>query len=114
MKKYNTEFIKKYITEHKDEIESVECGMREDWFWTAETVYKNGDFCKRFDWNKKHISVAYIDGSTWATPVMNVNFKDGREEVVPCYEDDGESESEERIANQKMFAAMTFGMDYKL
>lgn len=86
MKKYNTEFIKKYIGEHKYEIESVRCGMREDWFWTAETVYEIGDFCKGFDWNKKHISVAGITGSTWATPVMHVEFKDGLYRVMKMME----------------------------
>lgn len=31
MKHYSTKFIKKYIEEHKRQILSVYCGMREDW-----------------------------------------------------------------------------------
>lgn len=111
MKKYNTNFIKSYIEEHKKEIESVFCGMREDWSWTEDTVFEDGEFSSYYDWNKKHITVAGISGSTWATPVMKVEFKDGRTEIVDCYVDDGEQASKSQIANQKAFARETGGMD---
>lgn len=111
MKHYNTSFIKNYIEEHKDDIVSVDCGMKEDWFWTAATIFLDGKYSDDFDWEIEHISVAGISGSTWATPVMEVNFKDGRTEIVNCYEDDGEKVSPEQIAQQKMFTAMTGGMD---
>ena len=113
MKKYNTEFIKKYITEHKSEIERVKCGMREDWSWTSETVWEDGEFCKGFDWSKKHISIGGISGSTWATPVMWIELKDGSDKIIPCFEDDGEEVPIEQIKKQKMFASLTFGADYK-
>lgn len=111
MKKYNTNFIKNYIDEHKKEIETVNCGMREDWGLTAETVFENGELSSDYDWSKEHISVAGISGSTWATPVMEVEFKDGRTEIVDCYEDDGEIASQIQIAQQMAFARATGGMD---
>lgn len=110
-KKYNTSFIKNYIKQHKEEIETVSCGMREDWSWTAETVFEDGEFSSEYDWEKENISVAGISGSTWATPVMEVEFKDGRAEIVECYADDGEKASQQQIAQQKAFGRATGGMD---
>lgn len=111
MKHYNTNFIKNYIEQHKDDIDSVYCGMKEDWHWTADKIFENGKYSDDFDWKSEHISVCGISGSTWATPVMEVSFKDGRTEIVNCYEDDGEQVSTYQIAQQKMFAVMTGGMD---
>ncbi|MDE6957599.1 MAG: hypothetical protein K2O96_05835 [Lachnospiraceae bacterium] len=111
MKKYNTNFIKSCIEEHKAEIKTVTCGMREDWNWTAETIFENGELSYGYDWSEEHISVAGISGSTWATPVMEVEFKDGRTEIVNCYEDDGERASQSQISQQKAFARATGGMD---
>lgn len=113
MKKYNTVFIKNYIEEHKGEIESVQCGMREDWNWTAETVFENGQYSMDYDWNSENISVAGISGSTWATPIMEILFKDGRREILDCYKDDEEQEDASYIARQKAFARATGGMDYR-
>lgn len=89
MKKYDTAFIKEYIEGRKNEIESVSCGMKEDWSWTAETVFSNSEFEPGYDWGSKSINVAGISGSTWATPVMEVLFNDGRTEIVDCFFDDG-------------------------
>lgn len=112
MKKYNTNFIKSYIEKHKEEIKSVDCGMKEDWSWTAGTVFKDGKFSYDYDWSKESISVAGISGSNWATPVMKVEFKDGRMEIVDCYVDDGEKASQSQIAQNMEFARATGGMDY--
>lgn len=111
MKKYDTNFIKSYIDERKEEIKSVSCGMREDWSWTEGTVFEDGEFYSKYNWNEEHISVAGIAGSTWATPVMRVEFKDGRTEIVDCYVDNGEQVSKSQIAEQKAFARATGGMD---
>lgn len=113
MKHYNTSFIKSYIEERKEQIESVNCGMREDWGWTADTVFENGEFVSKFDWQGKWLEVAGIDGSAWATPIMEVDFKDGRTEIVECWIDDGEKASEQQIREQKAFAAIIGGMDYR-
>lgn len=113
MKDYNTAFIKQYIKEHKDEIESVDCGMREDWFWTACTVYEDGQFSDDYDWGSKSIRVAGICGSVWATPVMSVHLKNGDDRIVECFLSDGNSAAASEIARMKAFAAATGGMDYK-
>ncbi len=112
MKKYNAKFIKDYIEKNRDKIDTVSCGMREDWGWTADTVYENGEFKKGFRWNSSFIEVMGIIGSCWATPVMNITLKNGKTEVVECWLDDGETISEREILEKKMIAKATGGMDY--
>ena len=111
MKNYSAKFIKEYIEKNKDLIDYVECGMREDWSWTAETIFEDNEYTQELA--RDPISIAGISGSTWATPIMKVSFKDGRTEIVNCYEDDGERGNEYRITQQKMYAGLTGGMDYK-
>lgn len=106
---YDTQFIKKYIQEHKDEIESVDCGMKEDWNWTAETVFSDGKLHSCYKWDSKSINVAGISGSTWATPIMLVLFKDGRTEIVGCFLDDGSIAPPYQIAEQMDFVRNTGG-----
>lgn len=113
MKRYSTKFIKEYINGIKDEIDYVECGMREDWSWTAKTVYENGKFCKDFEWDSDAIEVAGIRGSYWATPIMAVHMKDGHEVIVECWYGDSNEAEESEICGMKAFAAATGGMDYK-
>jgi len=74
MKKYNFKLIKEWIQENSDKILSAELGMKEDWWWTAETVYEDGKFTKDLD--AGGLLIAGIDGSKWATPVMRVTYKD--------------------------------------
>ena len=84
MKHYNAKFIKEYIEDYNEQIDRVDCFMREDWSRTCDTVFKNGEFCKGFDWKSNYLEVAGITGSTWATPTMEVAFKDGRTEMIEC------------------------------
>ena len=90
MKKYDVEKIKNYIEKNRESIKSVYLGMHEDWFWTAEEVFKDGEYTIELNENTK---IAGILGSTWATPVMQVEFKDGTEKIIACYtgESDGVS-----------------------
>lgn len=87
MKKYDFEKVKSYIENHKNNIKSVYLGMYEDWSWTAETVFKEGKYTKEINENT---TIAGILGSTWATPVMQVEFKDGTKKIISCYK--GESD----------------------
>ena len=114
MKHYNTKFIREYIEQHKEQIESVDCFMREDYDWTCETVFEDCEFCKGFNWKDDYLRVAGITGSTWATPTMEVEFKDGRTEIIECWIDDGERASERQLREQKAFAAAAGGMDYRI
>lgn len=45
---------------------------------------------------------------------MEVEFKDGKIEKMECWIEDGKIASKERILEQKMFAAATKGMDYRI
>lgn len=112
MKKYNTQFIKDFIEKNAENIDFVVCGMKEDWNWTSEKVYTQENGFKRgFDWNSKHIRVAGIKESVWATPVMKVCYKDGTSEVIECFVDNGEEADQENITMKMAFAKATGGMD---
>ncbi len=67
---------------HSDLIDSAAFGMDEDWFWTAETIYQDGKFIFNLD---DEPEIAGIKSSHWATPTLQVNFKDGSEENKPCF-----------------------------
>lgn len=113
MKKYSTNIIKNYISENKENIDFVACGMREDWLWTEETVYEDGNFSEGFDWDSEYLVVAGIDGSTWATPVMEVCFLDGTSDIIECFLEVEEKVPDHIVSMQKSFALLTGGMDYK-
>ena len=109
MKYYDPKFIKGYIETHKDEIKEVEVGMREDWSWTSETIYENGEYLESLDGDQ--LRVAGIIGSTWATPIMRVRLNEGWTEIINCYKDDLVKEKPEHITMMKTFARATGGMD---
>lgn len=111
MKNYDNEIIKQYIEKNKDKIEFVSCGMKEDWSWTADTIFKNGKYEEEFDWDSESISVGGIKGSAWATPVMEIIFNDGRTEIVECWKRDGMEKDSSEIERMKAFARATGGMD---
>lgn len=108
MKNYNCKKIKALASA---EIDTIELGMREDWGWTAETVYEDGKF--NIDLSGETVSIAGISGSIWATPVAEIEYKDGRTEIVEVWKDDGDNASASDISQSKIFAKLTGGMDYK-
>jgi hypothetical protein len=85
MAKYDFKKAKKIIEDKMGEISSASLGMHEDWFWTAEQVFIDGEFIIDLDGVTQ---IAGIGGSGWATPVLQMEYKDGSEEVVPCYKGD--------------------------
>lgn len=88
MKKYDFEKIFQFIEKNKEEIKTANLGMEEDWFWTAETIFKDGEYL--LDLKAKDIKIAGIDSSSWATPTLLIEYKDGKEVKYPSYI--GESE----------------------
>lgn len=88
MKYYDYKKAKTYIEQHKDEIAEASLGMEEDWFWTAEAIFKDGKFT--VDLDAAHLQIGGIDGSYWATPTLEVCFKNGEMKCFNCYK--GESE----------------------
>lgn len=89
-KQYDYATAKRMIQMKSDVIESASLGMEEDWFWTAVEVYEGGKFT--LDLEEKGLEIAGIAGSRWATPTLHLVYKDGTEEMIPCYT--GESTSE--------------------
>ena len=83
MKKYDFKNVKKFCQKYSDHIDSVQLGMQEDWYWTAETIYEEGTFKVNLD--DKNLDIAGIFSSDWATPSMKVDFKDGTEEMFDCF-----------------------------
>lgn len=82
MANYDYVNIKKFIQMHSDLIDRVVVGMQEDFYWTAETIYEDGRFLVDLD-EEPHI--AGIQGSSWATPVMDIYYKNGEEETKNAF-----------------------------
>lgn len=114
MKFYNSQFIKQFCEQNKDKIDSVDIGMQEDWSWTHVTVFFNGHMARGLDWNADRIEVQGISGSTWATPIMVVFYKDGHHDEIECWTSDGKEAPKEQIERQKAFAAATGGCDWRV
>lgn len=111
MKKYNYDKVKSLIEENKENLLSATLGMHEDWFWTADDVWKDGEYTLELmsneeaekmneSWMKsredglsifsdeardmmKHC-VSGIYASS-ATPALRLKFKDGEDWMIPVY-----------------------------
>lgn len=55
------------------DVETIYMGMHEDWFWTTDIVWLADKFTESF----KTETIAGINQSDWATPVIQVNLKNG-------------------------------------
>ena len=123
MKCYDYAKAKQIIEENKDNLVEASLGMHEDWFWTAETVWENGEYKRELPDNAKELEEQYktarkdglkrfldereenglpkwnpeydkyttcqiggIFGSSWATPTLNLKFKDGSDKMIPCHD----------------------------
>lgn len=82
MRNYDYKKAKSIIEENMDSLESAYMGMHEDWFWTAESVFEDGEFVKDLD--NDELTIGGIQGSAWATPVIELNFKDGTSVTKKC------------------------------
>lgn len=92
-KEYDFKKAKKLIEEKKNEIESASLGMAGDWSWTAETVWtKEEGFVIDLDTVK---TIAGISGSSWATPTLQMEYKNENILSVHCFT--GESTSTKPI-----------------
>lgn len=119
MKYYDFDKAKKLIEDHRDSLNEANLGMYEDWFWTAERIFKCGAFDRDLPDNKtaleKHgnylekrrggmslfieesksfndIMIGGIYGSDWATPTIQLQFLDGTDKMIPCFITDSEKE----------------------
>ena len=102
-KKYDFKKALQIVNEKKELLSDASLGMSEDWSWTAESI---------IDDTKERTSVAGIDGSSWATPILQLEYKDGTKEVIDCYvKDNSTTVPKEEIDEMKAFAKATGGMD---
>jgi len=85
MKNYDFQKAKAIISKLSDEIATASLGMNEDAFWTMEIVYEDGKYTRELNEGDE---IAGISGSSWATPVLDIEFKDGRNEVYYCFSGD--------------------------
>lgn len=90
MKYYDVAKAKKLIEDNISSINSASLGMDEDWFWTAETIFEDGAFT--IDLENTGGFIGGINGSVWATPTLEIEYKDGSIRKYNCYigESDGE------------------------
>ncbi|MDG4509661.1 hypothetical protein ACTGW1_04375 [Streptococcus suis] len=90
--KYDFKKAKTLIEAERENIERAFLGIREDWYWTADTVYEDGSFKIDLDTVEK---IAGIPGSSWGTPYLEIEYKDGSSKMVPCH-DNGPSDPSAR------------------
>lgn len=83
MKKYDYDKARKLI-EQTPNLVSASLGMHEDWWWTAETVWENGEYTRELSGD-----IAGIKGSGWATPCLRLETDEG-EKFVSCYVGDSD------------------------
>lgn len=88
MKKYDYKLAKQLISDSLENIEEATLGMREDWFWTAETVYSGTKGLMK-DLENPELAIGGINSSDWATPTLYILYKDGTEEFKDCYIEEG-------------------------
>lgn len=86
-KQVDWERVKNYIEENKDKIESVTVGLAEDWGYTSGEVYNEDD-----GYIKKEDTYVYAC-SHWATPSMEVEFKDNTSEMMEVSKAGDDSDS---------------------
>ena len=79
MKKvYDFNFIERYIEIFsKHGLKSVTLGMFEDWSWTADVFWtkEHGWMREMEPCDEPNHCIMGINGSIWATPVMEVEFE---------------------------------------
>lgn len=60
MKLYNYKKAKELIEKYKDTLEEVSLGMHEDWFWTAEPIWENGEYIKELPDNVSELQEDFV------------------------------------------------------
>jgi hypothetical protein len=84
--KYDYQKAKRLILDEAENLESASLGMREDWGWTADTIWTaEKGFCVDIDDPK--LEIAGINGSRWATPTLEFSYKNkkGETKLVDCF-----------------------------
>lgn len=104
MKIYDYAKAKRLIEEAGEKLQSASLGMHEDWFWTADEIWADGTYKMELS---DDVEIGGIKGSSWATPTLQLYFKDGSDLMKPCYT--GESLPDIHTAQQRAFVTSSFG-----
>lgn len=85
------ETIKNYLKDHRGygKLLSASLGMEEDWNWTGTTIWLNGKYIEKLTDKTK---LSGINGSVWASPVLELEFEDEFVFKIPCYKIQSEHE----------------------
>ena len=82
MNLYDYDFARKYIEENSSTIKRVELGIEEDWYFTAEPIWEDGEYTEEFAEDR---SISGLFGSPWGVPAMRVEYLDGKYKTFDCY-----------------------------
>lgn len=69
------------IENEKEKIDYVVGGLAEDWGYTSATIFKDGKYTNEDEDNFE----SFYGTSYWATPAIEINYKDGTEKTIECY-----------------------------
>ncbi len=101
MKNYDFKKARKILKNELGKgVKEASLGMYEDWFWTAESIYRDGKNVRL----RKAGKIGGIEGSYWATPTLCIEYSDGDRKMFPCFI----GENDEKVAQQKK---QTFGTE---
>lgn len=77
MRKYNYKKAKKLIEENSDIAIEAYLGMKEDWHFTAESIWtKEEGYNKEYQLDNPDEKIAGINQSNWATPILRLYFEE--------------------------------------
>jgi hypothetical protein len=83
MKNYDFKQAKDFIKlAKKDGLIEATLGMKEDWYWTADTVWIDGKYVKKLN---KETKIGGIQSSNWATPMLELTYKNGTIMQLNCF-----------------------------
>lgn len=100
-KEYDYKKAMALIEERKESLESASLGMHEDWFWTADTVFEDGVYKK--DLTDPDLIINGINSSCWATPTLQLMYKDGSDDMIECSKGEQDMSLGDKIENQIMW-----------
>lgn len=83
MKHYDYIKARRFIDKNKDRIASAYLGMNEDWGWTVEPIYSDGKYYQ--DLRNPCLKIGGINGSAWATPTLEIDWKDDTITAYHCW-----------------------------
>lgn len=76
--------------------------MHEDWWWTANTVFEEGEYIIQLN---NDTLIGGIKGSRWATPVLQVTLQDETVKTFSCFEGETNLSVEDMLIEQNIWAS---------